>query len=213
MSDTISSHEKNTALGLAENTPEIMLNRLKEAEKAIRACLTACDPDGDSGDSSATGLLELSVVMPYLNEADTLATCMGKASEAMRSHGIQGEIIVADNGSTDGSIQIANDLGARVVHVRDKGYGNALMGGIQAARGRFVIMGDVDDSYNFLEIPKFIDKLRDGHQLVQGCRLPSGGGTVLPGAMPKLVPYWQSPAANQPEVGQVTGRTRPNSGS
>ncbi|MEM8947449.1 MAG: glycosyltransferase family 2 protein [Planctomycetota bacterium] len=123
--------------------------------------------------------------MPCLNEADTLATCIDKAHRAIKEHGIHGEVIVADNGSTDGSIEIATELGARVVHISERGYGNALQGGIEAARGRFIIMGDADDSYDFLEIPKFVDKLRAGHDLAQGCRLPSGGGTVLPGAMPK----------------------------
>ena len=130
--------------------------------------------------------LELSVVMPCLNEADTLATCIEKAQRAMREHNIKGEIVIADNGSTDGSQAIASSMGARVVDVTEKGYGNALMGGISAARGRFVIMGDADDSYDFLEVPKFVEKLREGYELVQGCRLPAGGGTVMPNAMPFL---------------------------
>lgn len=128
--------------------------------------------------------LELSIVIPCLNEADTLATCIEKAQRAMKEHGISGEIIVADNGSTDGSQEIGARLGARVVPVEAKGYGNALMGGIAAAQGKFVIMGDADDSYDFLEVPKFVDRLREGFDLVQGCRLPAGGGTVKPGAMP-----------------------------
>ncbi|HEX8265295.1 MAG TPA: glycosyltransferase family 2 protein [Pyrinomonadaceae bacterium] len=137
--------------------------------------------------------IELSVVMPCLNEADTLEVCLQKAGRAMREYGINGEIIVADNGSTDGSIEIANRNGARVVHVKEKGYGSALMGGIEAARGRFVIMGDADDSYDFLEIPKFVEKLREDYDLVQGCRLPGGGGQVLPGAMPFLHRWWGNP--------------------
>jgi glycosyltransferase involved in cell wall biosynthesis len=130
--------------------------------------------------------VEVSVVMPCLNEADTLETCIRKAQRAMREHGISGEVIVADNGSTDGSQAITLRTGARLVDVPQKGYGNALMGGIAAARGRFVIMGDADDSYDFLEIPRFVVKLREGFDLVQGCRLPAGGGQVLPGAMPSL---------------------------
>ena len=129
---------------------------------------------------------DVSVVMPCLNEADTLAACVRKALEAFRSAGIDGEVLVADNGSTDGSPQIAESLGARVVPVREKGYGNALMGGIQAARGRYIIMGDADDSYDFIEVPKFVEELRKGYDLVMGCRLPSGGGTVAPRAMPFL---------------------------
>jgi glycosyltransferase involved in cell wall biosynthesis len=127
---------------------------------------------------------EVSVVMPCLNEADTLETCVNKALRAFRECGIRGEVIVADNGSGDGSRDIARRCGARVVDVEAKGYGNALMGGIAAARGRYVIMGDADESYDFLEIPKFVAKLREGCDLVQGCRLPWGGGTVARGAMP-----------------------------
>jgi glycosyltransferase involved in cell wall biosynthesis len=129
---------------------------------------------------------ELSVVMPCLNEADTLATCIGKAQRAMQQHAISGEVVVADNGSGDGSVEIAESLGARVVHVTERGYGSALMGGIDAARGRFVLMGDADDSYDFLEVPRFLGPLREGAELVQGCRLPSGGGSIAPGAMPFL---------------------------
>ena len=128
--------------------------------------------------------VELSVVMPCLNEADTLESCICKAQRAMEDHHIVGEVVVADNGSTDGSQDIARRCGARLVPVSARGYGNALMGGIKASRGRFVIMGDADDSYDFLEIPRFVARLREGAELVQGCRLPAGGGTVLPGAMP-----------------------------
>ena len=130
--------------------------------------------------------LELSVVMPCLNEAETLGTCIDKATRALRDYGIAGEIIVADNGSTDGSQAIATRLGAIVVHVEAKGYGNALMGGIAVARGQFIVIGDANDSYDFLDLPKFVDRLRQGFDLVQGCRLSSGGGTVRPGAMPFL---------------------------
>ena len=130
--------------------------------------------------------IEVSVVIPCLNEADTLETCIAKAQSALCKHDIRGEVIVADNGSTDGSPAIADRMGARVVHVKGPGYGNALMGGIAAARGRFIIMGDADNSYDFLEIPRFVEKLRNGFELVQGCRLPSGGGAVQPGAMPFL---------------------------
>lgn len=131
--------------------------------------------------------------MPCLNEADTIASCIGKAMEALRDHQISGEVIVADNGSTDGSQEIATALGARVVPVAEKGYGSALMGGITAARGRYVVMGDADDSYDFREIPGFLAKLREGYDLVQGCRLPAGGGRVMPGAMPFLHRWWGNP--------------------
>ncbi len=141
--------------------------------------------------------MELSVVMPCLNESDTLEICIQKAQKAMKDASIIGDVIVADNGSTDGSIEIAERNGARVIHVKEKGYGNALMGGIESASGKFVIMGDADDSYDFLEIPKFVEKLREGFDLVQGCRLPSGGGTVLPNAMPFLHRWWGNPMFSQ----------------
>lgn len=145
-----------------------------------------------SGDQTASPC-ELSVVMPCLNESDTLKACIDKAQRALEQHGIAGEIVVADNGSSDGSQEIARRLGARVVEVETKGYGSALMGGIAAARGRYVIMGDADDSYDFGEIPRFVEKLREGNDLVQGCRLPAGGGRVLPGAMPALHRWWGNP--------------------
>jgi len=136
---------------------------------------------------------EVSIIMPCLNEADTLAACIGKAGQALNEQKIAGEIIVADNGSTDGSQAIATKLGARLVNVRERGYGSALMGGILAARGKYIIMGDADDSYDFLETPKFVEKLREGFDIVQGCRLASGGGTVRPGAMPFLHRAWGNP--------------------
>ncbi|HKO48362.1 MAG TPA: glycosyltransferase family 2 protein [Polyangiaceae bacterium] len=131
--------------------------------------------------------------MPCLNEADTIEVCVSKALRAIEAAGIDAEVVIADNGSSDGSQALAEKLGARVVNVPAKGYGSALMGGIAAARGRYVIMGDADDSYDFLEIPKFVQELRKGFDVVQGCRLPSGGGTVLPGAMPFLHRWWGNP--------------------
>ncbi len=132
---------------------------------------------------------ELSIVMPCLNEADTVGTCVRKAHAAIEKMGIRGEIVIADNGSTDGSQAIASEHGARIVPVAARGYGYALMGGITAAKGKFIIMGDADDSYDFGEAPKFVAKLREGYELVQGCRFPSGGGTIEKGAMPFLH-YW-----------------------
>jgi glycosyltransferase involved in cell wall biosynthesis len=133
--------------------------------------------------------IELSVVMPCLNEAETLAACITKARRALDAAGIVGEIIVADNGSTDGSQQLAESLGARIVVVTERGYGSALMGGIEAARGTYILMGDADDSYDFGELPKFVAKLREGFELVQGCRLPTGAS----GAMPSLHRWWGNP--------------------
>ncbi|MCD0458379.1 glycosyltransferase family 2 protein [Roseiconus lacunae] len=136
---------------------------------------------------------ELSVVMPCLNEADTVGICVEKAVRAMRDAGINGEVVVADNGSTDGSQELAREQGARIVDVAERGYGAALMHGIEASDGKYVLMGDADDSYDFLELPKFVDRLREGHDLVQGCRLPRGGGKVLPGAMPFLHRWFGNP--------------------
>jgi hypothetical protein len=136
------------------------------------------------------GGLELSVVMPCLNEAETLETCIQKAQATLRKHGIAGEIVIADNGSTDGSREIAARLGARVVPVETRGYGAALMGGIQAARGRFVIMADADDSYDFTQLMPFLAKLREGFDLVMGNRFLGG---ILPGAMPPLHRYLGNP--------------------
>jgi glycosyltransferase involved in cell wall biosynthesis len=133
--------------------------------------------------------LELTIVMPCLNEADTVGTCVRKAQAAIQEMKIAAEVVIADNGSTDGSQAIASEHGARVVPVAAKGYGNALMGGIAAAKGKYIIMGDADDSYDFGEAPKFVAKLREGYELVQGCRFPRGGGTIKPGAMPFLH-YW-----------------------
>jgi hypothetical protein len=143
---------------------------------------------------SAAPPVEISVVMPCLDEADTLRACIAKAQEGLAAAGAAGEIIVADNGSTDGSIEIACEMGATVVRVAERGYGSALMGGIAQARGRYVLMGDADDSYDFREIPRFLGKLRDGHELVQGCRLPSGGGVIADGAMPFWHRFLGNPA-------------------
>jgi glycosyltransferase involved in cell wall biosynthesis len=127
---------------------------------------------------------ELSVVMPCLNEAETLATCIRKAKCGIAAAGVRGEVLIADNGSNDGSQEIAIAEGARVVSIERKGYGNALRGGINAASGKWILMGDADDSYDFSTIEPFVGKLRLGSELVMGCRMPRGGGTVLAGAMP-----------------------------
>lgn len=127
---------------------------------------------------------EVTVLMPCLNEAETIAACIAEARRGLETAGVVGEILVADNGSTDGSVRIAIESGARVVRVAAKGYGNALRGGMQAARGQYIIMGDADLSYDFSNIAPFIAALRSGADLVMGCRLPAGGGRIEPGAMP-----------------------------
>jgi glycosyltransferase involved in cell wall biosynthesis len=133
---------------------------------------------------------ELTILMPCLNEAETLARCVDKAWGYLKRAGIEGEVLVADNGSTDGSRDIARDHGAEVVEVPDKGYGNALLAGIRAARGRFVIMGDSDDSYDFGELDAFVQRLRAGDELVMGNRFKGG---IRPGAMPPLHRYLGNP--------------------
>mgnify|MGYP002403832628 CR=1 FL=1 len=134
--------------------------------------------------------LELSIVMPCLNEAETLAVCLDKAQSYLDRTGIRGEIIVADNGSTDGSQEIARAHGARVIDVPVKGYGAAIMGGIDAAEGEYVIMGDADDSYDFANLDLFVERLRAGDQLVMGDRFKGG---IAPGAMPPLHYYLGNP--------------------
>lgn len=134
--------------------------------------------------------IELSVVLPCLNEAETLDACIRQAQMTMREASIHGEVIVADNGSNDGSIETAERLGARVVRVVAKGYGNALMGGIAAATGKYILMGDADGSYDFGHIPRFVAELRKGADLVMGNRFRGG---IRPGAMPVLHRYLGNP--------------------
>lgn len=134
--------------------------------------------------------IELTIVMPCLNEAETLAVCIDKARGFLGRSGIVGEVLIADNGSTDGSPAIATAHGARVVTVAEKGYGSALRAGIGAARGRFVIMGDADDSYDFSHLTPFIENLRRGDDLVMGNRFKGG---IEPGAMPPLHRYLGNP--------------------
>ncbi len=133
---------------------------------------------------------ELTVLMPCLDEAETLAVCIKKAQGYMARRGITGEVLIADNGSTDGSQAIAEGLGARVAPVAERGYGSAILGGIVAAKGRYVIMGDADDSYDFSDLDNFIEKLREGYTLVMGNRFKGG---IKPGAMPPLHRYLGNP--------------------
>lgn len=139
---------------------------------------------------TATPSLELTILMPCLNEAQTLERCITKANRFLAESGVKGEVLIADNGSTDGSQAIATRLGARVVNVPTRGYGAALNAGIRAAYGRYVIMGDSDDSYNFANLQPFVDKLREGYDLVMGNRFRGG---IAPGAMPFLHRYLGNP--------------------
>lgn len=134
--------------------------------------------------------MELTILMPCLNEAQTLATCINKAKKFLARTGTDGEVLIADNGSTDGSQNIAKNLGARVIKVATKGYGAALIAGIKAAQGKYVIMGDADDSYDFLNLDTYLEKLRAGCELVIGNRFKGG---IMPGAMPPLHKYLGNP--------------------
>ncbi len=152
--------------------------------------------------ATQTDAIELSIVMPCLNEAETLAVCIDKAQGYLERSGVVGEVIIADNGSTDGSQDIARAHGARVVHVPAKGYGSALMGGIEAARGEYVIMGDADDSYDFSKLDQFVERLRAGDELVMGNRFRGG---IAEGAMPPLHKYLGNPVLSW--IGRVLFRS------
>ena len=134
--------------------------------------------------------IELSIIMPCLNEAETIAACIQKAQRFLQESGITGEVVIGDNGSTDGSQQIATSLGGRVIAVPHRGYGNALMGAITASKGTYVIMADADDSYDFYRLQPFVDQLRAGNDLVMGNRFRGG---IAPGAMPPLHKYLGNP--------------------
>ncbi len=138
----------------------------------------------------AAGSEEVSVVIPCLNEARSIGICIDKALRGLRTEGLRGEVVVADNGSTDGSVQIAEAHGARVVHVKERGYGAALHAGISESRGSFIVMGDADDSYDFAAVPGFVRKWREGWDVVMGNRFRGG---IKPGAMPWLHKYLGNP--------------------
>jgi len=136
-----------------------------------------------SSNLSIEDKVEVSVVMPCLNEETTIGICIQKTRTALKEMGVQGEIIVADNGSTDASIEIAKSLGAKVVHQPICGYGAAYLAGITAAKGKYIVIGDSDDTYDFSEIEKFVQPLSVGYDMVMGSRF---SGEILPGAMPWL---------------------------
>src|SRR5215204_6755280 len=155
-------------------------------------------PSARSSGGSARAARELSILMPCLNEAETLATCIEKARGFLHRSGVAGEVIVADNGSTDASRDIARALGARVVEVAARGYGAALSAGIAAARGRYVIMGDSDDSYDFAELDGFLAKLRQGADLVMGNRFKGGIRVRGPVAGKPALPPRRAPPHRRP---------------
>src|SRR5258707_15596760 len=146
--------------------------------------------------------VELTILMPCLNEAETIGRCIAKARSFLVRNGVLGEVVVADNGSTDGSQVIASAQGARVVAIAERGYGSALMGGIRAARGRYIVMGDSDDSYDFSSLSLFLDKLREGCALVVGNRFAGG---IAPGAMPALHRYLGNPVLSA--IGRIFFRS------
>ena len=151
---------------------------------------TLTSTDGSPALAESSRPIEVSVVIPCLNEASSLAFCIDKAVNAFHKAGISGEVIVADNGSTDGSTDTAEKHGARVVRVPQRGYGATLRAGIGSARGPFIIMGDADDSYDFSDVPRFVEKLREGYDVVMGNRFRGG---IKPGAMPPLHKYFGNP--------------------
>jgi glycosyltransferase involved in cell wall biosynthesis len=144
----------------------------------------------DSATEGTAETIEISVVMPCLNESATIGTCITKALQTIERLDLRGEVIIGDNGSTDGSQEIARGFGVRVIEVTKRGYGAALQGAIAAARGRFVVIGDSDGSYDFTQLGLFLNKLREGYDLVIGNRFRGG---ILPGAMPRLHRYAGNP--------------------
>ena len=168
--------------------------------------MTAMAQAGETGmpaEDRAADSLELTILMPCLNEAETVSICVAKARSFLARTGIAGEVLIADNGSSDGSVALAERGGARVVAVAERGYGAALRAGIAAARGRFVIMGDADDSYDFSKLDQFVAKLRDGWDLVMGNRFAGG---IAPGAMPVLHRYLGNPVLSL--IGRLFFRAR-----
>lgn len=140
--------------------------------------------------SPSASAVDVSVVIPCLNEANSIGFCVDKAVHALAGSKLRGEVVVADNGSTDGSVEIAEQRGARVVHVKERGYGAALHAGIAASSGSFIVMGDADDSYDFGDVPRFVEAARQGYDVVMGNRFRGG---IKPGAMPALHQYLGNP--------------------
>ena len=178
-------------------------SRLTGPDGALTFDLIGAGGDLTQYPESTTGEIELTVLMPCLNEAETVATCIRKAVSFLTEHGVVGEVVVADNGSSDDSQALAAAAGARVVQVSERGYGRALAGGILAARGRYIIMGDADDSYDFTRLMPFLEQLRTGADLVMGNRFRGG---IAPGAMPPLHRYLGNPVLSF--IGRLFFRSR-----
>ncbi len=128
--------------------------------------------------------MDISVVIPCLNESETIQICIDKIKYQLKQKKLNGEIIISDNGSTDGSIEIANKNKVKIINVKEKGYGNAVNSGVKIAKGKYILIADADNSYDFNDLPKFYDKINEGFDIVQGCRLPGGGGKIEKNAMP-----------------------------
>jgi len=178
---------------LRRRSAEVLATRrLRAVRRRPMALTRSSAPRAPLADTPAASeaACELTILMPCLNEARTIGRCIDKAMQFLAKNQIAGEVLIADNGSTDGSFRVARDHGARVVFIEAKGYGAALLGGIRAARGRFVIMGDSDDSYDFARLEAFVARLREGFDLVMGNRFRGG---ILPGAMPFLHRYLGNP--------------------
>ena len=120
--------------------------------------------------------MDISVVIPCLNESETLQICIDKIKKKLSERKLQGEIIISDNGSTDGSLDIAKKNDVKIINVEKKGYGFTVSSGINSAKGKYILIADADDSYDFNELPNFYDEIDKGFDIVQGCRLPGGGG-------------------------------------
>lgn len=170
-------------------SPPPVDGELRVAPVAPGSDEAGADAAGSNGAVEGTGV-EVSVVIPCLNEAESIGTCVAKARRCLEELELRAEVVVADNGSTDGSAEIARRSGARVVHVAERGYGSALLGGIAAARGQLIVMGDADDTYDFSRLEPFIAKLQEGYDLVMGNRFLGG---IEPGAMPFLHRYLGNP--------------------
>jgi len=178
-------HERISFEGKLENFEEAVKLAVDRARAIQPVITTRLDMSGDAPP------VDVSVVIPCLNEANSISFCVQKAMKSFQEAGLRGEVVVADNGSTDGSIEIAEKIGARVIRVEQRGYGAALRAGISAARGAFIIMGDADDSYDFGDVPRFVEMWKQGYDVVMGNRFR---GEIKPGAMPWHHKYVGNPA-------------------